>query len=393
MMNGRIIPIIGKPWKETFQGLESFCSHASNTWKSATQQSNPKSGSALIMVLAVVVMIAVLIAGFGADMKGELRGASSFYEETINYQLARSALALARVEIQRQNARLYADDYGNAYFIRSTEDYEEMIEELSIYRDGFETGRGMLSYKIIYKPHALDVNALTPEAWHRLLEIACEMEEGEERSELVDCAIDWIDTDTLQRASGAEEEFYQELDPPRHCKNNRLDQIEELLLVNGFTSEMLFGYDNPARLEDGMVVGGGLYRFFLGDNSPEAQASIQFIKEGIPPTEGQFEEVDEDDVEFREVEDLPSVLYLIAQGFVPEDTGLAEEDELVSTIYEDEEELEPAMASRHIMLLRLILPKGRGSYQIEDMMENIGSEMLERVLVYGVPGEEYAYGF
>lgn len=373
----------------------------SNAWKSAThssidptiQQSNAKSGSALIMVLAVGVILVVLIGGFGVDMKGELRGASSFYEETVNHQLARSALALARVEIQRKGARFYADDYGNAYFVSGTEDYEDMIEELSIYREGFELGRGMLSYKIIYKPNALNVNELTPEAWHRLLEVACEIEEGDERTELVDAAIDWIDTDTLQRASGAEEDFYQELDPPRHCKNGKLNQIEELLLVNGFTSEMLFGYDHPARIEDGMIVGGGLYRFFLGDNSPEAKAAVQFIQKGIPPAENQFEEVDEDDVEFREVEDLPSVLYLIAQGFVPEDTGLVEEEALASTVYEDEEETEPVIASRHIMLLRLVLPKGKDEYQIEDMMENIGSEMLERVLVYGVPEEEYEYGF
>jgi len=124
-----------------------------------------KSGSALIMVLAVTVMLTVLIAGFGIDTRNEIKAATSYYEEAINYQLARSALALARLEIQRKGAKLYADNYGNAYFVQTSKDsadYEEIIEELSEYRRGFQVGRGMLSYKIIYKPNALDFNELSP---------------------------------------------------------------------------------------------------------------------------------------------------------------------------------------------------------------------------------------
>ena len=41
-----------------------------------------------------------------------------------------------------------------------------------------------------------------PNAWHRLLEVACGIEEGEERNALVDAAMDWIDVDNLARANG-----------------------------------------------------------------------------------------------------------------------------------------------------------------------------------------------
>jgi hypothetical protein len=45
-----------------------------------------------------------------------------------------------------------------------------------------------------------------------------------------------------------------------------------------------------------------------------------------------------------------------------------------------------------MMLVRLVLPRNSNTYQVQDMMENIGSEILERILVYGVP-EEDGYGF
>jgi hypothetical protein len=342
---------------------------------------NRKSGSALIMVLAVAVILAVLIADFGAGMKSELKAAGGHYEEAMNFQLARSALALARMELARKNTSLYADEYGNAFFVTGDEDYESQIEELELYRDGYELGRGLASYRIIHKPSAMDPSKVSVNDWHRLLEVACGIEEGDERNELVDAFHDWIDTDNLTRASGAEEEFYESLEPPRHAKNAPLDSYEEILLVYGFTPEMLYGHGNPVREEDGILVGGGLLRYFIGDNSPEGHASRKYIIDGILPSD---EERDvEEEEEFRKVQNKPEHLYLVAQGFIPQDFGLENDD---FGLYKDEQQTEPVYLSRHIILLRLVLSKD--GYRIEDMLENAGAEAIERILAYGVPGEE-----
>ena len=198
-------------------------------------QPSSKDGSALLMVLAVVVVLAVLITTFGSNMKGEVKAASGHYEEALNAQLARSALALARMELNRKNTALYSDDYGNAFFIKTSEDYESEIEDMMRYRDGLELGRGIASYRLVHKPTALDPNEVTQNDWHRLLEVACGIEEGEERNALVDAFHDWIDPDDLTLANGAEEEVYQELDPPRHVKNAPVSSHEEILLIDGFT--------------------------------------------------------------------------------------------------------------------------------------------------------------
>ncbi len=344
---------------------------------------NKKSGSALIIVLSVAVVLALIVANFAADMKGELKAAGSNYEEAINAQLSRSALALARlVELGQDNAQLYANGYGDAYLISGTEDYESAIEELEIYRTGYELGRGMLSYQLVYKPSALDPGELGQNDWHRLLEIACDMEEGTDRSELVDCILDWIDADSNTRANGMEEDEYQALDTPRHVKNGALDSNEELMLVYGITPEMFYGIGYPARIEDGMVWGGGLQRYLIGDNSPEGEASAQYVLEGTYSADS---DVDEDEeLEFEKINTLPDTLYLIARGFAPEPT---EEDE--SIFFDSDETVTTNFLSQRILLVELKLGDDKNaSYELEDMIENASGDLIDRILTYGVPEED-----
>ncbi len=61
--------------------------------------------------------------------------------------------------------------------------------------------------------------------------------------DIADAIIDWIDTDETPRASGAESEYYQGLDPAYNAKNGRIDTIDELLFVRGVTPALLYGTD------------------------------------------------------------------------------------------------------------------------------------------------------
>ena len=348
-----------------------------------------RAGSALIMVLGVVALLALLIAGFGYELRGDLQAAGSFYEQAQNLQLARSALVLAELEVARKNAALYADPFGNACFVLDEENYESEIEELLLYRSGWEMGRGRLAYRLLIKPYALDLNELNEAEWGRLFEVACRLDEGDERDALVDAILDWLDGDDLPRELGAEEEFYQDLDPPRYVRNGEFESIEELLLVEGMSPDLLFGETHPVDIEEGMLFGGGLYRFLIGDNSPEAQASVKYIQRGILPSEDEDEEEDLEEGVFEKVDSRPSVLYLVAEGYVPK--GDADPvDLMLDTGAGDLPWEEADFVSRHIILARLVLPEQGDSteYSIEDFQENAAGELLEQVLAYGVPEED-----
>lgn len=55
--------------------------------------------------------------------------------------------------------------------------------------------------------------------------------------------VDWHDDNSDLTESGAEDENYQRLDPPRRCKNAPFESVDELRLVYGATLEMLYGED------------------------------------------------------------------------------------------------------------------------------------------------------
>lgn len=345
--------------------------------------SNSRSGSALLIVLGVLAVLSLLVAEFGRGLRADLRASGGFYEEAQNDQLARSALAAAKIELSK--ASMYADATGNVYFVTSDETYESEIADLAQYRQGMPLGRGMFSYRFVMKPYALDINELGADALGRLLEVSCGMEEGDERSALVDSILDWMDADSTQREFGAEEEFYQGLVPPRHCRNAPFETVEELLLVNGITPDTLFGYSHPVHIEDGLLLGGGLYRFLIGDNSPEAKTSVQYIQRGVLPAAGPAGSREDETADvYTKVKVLPPVLYLVAEGFVP---GPLEENK--ESVLNTEEPVSADTASRHMILVKLILPENSAkvSYTIKDFYENAAGELLENVLACGVPEE------
>jgi general secretion pathway protein K len=50
---------------------------------------------------------------------------------------------------------------------------------------------------------------------------------------------DWLDSDDLTSSGGAETPYYQTLKPPYRARNGKLATLTELLLVRGFTPEIV----------------------------------------------------------------------------------------------------------------------------------------------------------
>ncbi|HYK89572.1 MAG TPA: hypothetical protein VE398_12425 [Acidobacteriota bacterium] len=69
---------------------------------------------------------------------------------------------------------------------------------------------------------------------------------------ITDSVMDWKDADTAHRINGAEDDYYQSLNPPYKAKNGRFDTVEELLLVRGVTPDYFYGHSEKE--PDGSVV-------------------------------------------------------------------------------------------------------------------------------------------
>ena len=61
--------------------------------------------------------------------------------------------------------------------------------------------------------------------------------DGSEIPTISSSILDWIDPDDVTRINGAESDYYQTLDPPYYAKNKPIDDLSELLLIQGIRDD------------------------------------------------------------------------------------------------------------------------------------------------------------
>ncbi len=78
----------------------------------------------------------------------------------------------------------------------------------------------------------------------------------EEAESLLDALGDWIDQDDNEREQGAEEQYYRSLNPSYSCRNGQMTYPEEILLVKGMTSQIVYGDQDHEGIIDYITVMG-----------------------------------------------------------------------------------------------------------------------------------------
>jgi general secretion pathway protein K len=92
---------------------------------------------------------------------------------------------------------------------------------------------------------------------------------------IVDSILDWKDVDTGHRLNGAEDDYYQTLNPPYKAKNNRFDSVEELLLVRGVTPDYFYGHREKGQ-DGGIFYQYGLSRCFTVFSNVPMRVNINY---------------------------------------------------------------------------------------------------------------------
>lgn len=238
-----------------------FCSPASPG--AAGKHSN--AGSALVVVLWIVGLLAMLIASLAFDAHLEARLISYSRKKLKAGYLARSGLELAKMIWARDVAEEDAEDGDPSDRWRDP--------ALQLARGGTVTitealGAGTLTVQLQPEPARRDIRkiaelALTDEG--RAVEILERIFEvggiPEDRwPGLIDSFLDWIDPDDEPRLDGAEsEDYYLTLDPPYRARNHAaLGTVGELLLIKGFTRTIVYGgvLDEGFETDDPVIVRG-----------------------------------------------------------------------------------------------------------------------------------------
>jgi general secretion pathway protein K len=239
--------------------------------------SNSRTHSfALIIAMLAIFVLSVNAALLWYSMKVEMKLAQRSDSEPQLLWLGRSGVELARY-VLAEEANIPGEPYDalNQIWAGGPGGAGETNSPLSgISLDNYQIGKGSVSIKIIDLERYVNINTASPQLIQQTLTLMGV--DADDISVVSDSILDWIDTDDNPRLAGAENDYYQSLNPPYYCKDAPIDDISELLLIKGITPAMYNGGSDtnsqPASQKLGV------------ENSPFQSASYPFgLKDVFTP--------------------------------------------------------------------------------------------------------------
>lgn len=205
-----------------------------------TRPGATRQGSALIIVLWVIGMLAMFISNMAFDAHIEAKITSYYRKRHKAVHLAHSGVELAKLILNKSteidpnsDAEPPEDD---SWFM----DAKQLAQGNSLSAT-YPLGEGEIHINIVTEQARRNVNLLTrEEEWEPVLAVGDIPEEY--WPELIECFLDWTDSDEEERADGAEsEEYYETLEHPYRARNGALYSVDELVRIKGFTREIVYG--------------------------------------------------------------------------------------------------------------------------------------------------------
>jgi len=204
-----------------------------------------KKGIALVMVLWILAILMVIALSFSFSARVETHSTLSFKEEAEKKFLAEAGIERGIMEIFYRNA-----NKGQTIIL---EDLEIWKVDSTPYITQLDNG--FYTVSITNESGKVDINTAPDVILKNLLiNLGLELEEVDT---IVDSVMDWKDPDDLHRFHGAESDYYMSLPNPYNAKNAEFETLEELLMVKGMTSEILFGNKERRGLIDFLTVHSG----------------------------------------------------------------------------------------------------------------------------------------
>ena len=196
-----------------------------------------KRGSALVVVLWILMIIALIVGSFSFEMQLESRIITLQRKRFKADQLALAGVELAKSMIffkEEENTTgekiIYEDPFKN-----------EAIKIVDAIPVDFseEFGDGIVKLHIDYEKGRRNIAKMTAEDWKEIFEQAGIP--NTKYDEMIGCLDDWQDENDDHRINGAESDdpFYKKRG--YECKNAPVDTVDELLLIKNWGEEVLYG--------------------------------------------------------------------------------------------------------------------------------------------------------
>lgn len=195
----------------------------------------PKKGVALLMVIWILMLLTVIVTEFCYTMRSQTNITRNLKESTQAYYVAQAGInrAIAAV-IKDQMAPANNRSEEEA----ALDDDQSPEWRINTEMPPIEFGQGSFTVRIQNESGRVDLNRAGPKILRAVLK-GFDLDE-EHRDTIVDSILDWRDANDRHRPNGAEDKYYQSLDPPYACKDADFDSVAELLLVKGVTPEIFY---------------------------------------------------------------------------------------------------------------------------------------------------------
>jgi general secretion pathway protein K len=228
-------------------------------------------GIALILTITLIGLIVVMILQFSKSIRTSLYETTNFSDGIRLEEIAKSGFncALAVLYEDNNSVDTLQDDWATLgqYSSISTSLFDnagafqvkvvDLAGKIQVNRLVYQTGEHKGEYDLTQK------GILT-----RLLSNPPFSMDQDKINEIIDSVKDWIDEDSDQEMHGAENSYYQSLDHPYSCRNGPLESVDELLLVKGITSELLYGTNETPGLSNYLTVTKGDGRININTADP-----------------------------------------------------------------------------------------------------------------------------
>lgn len=208
-----------------------------------------RGGSALIVVLILIVMLSLAAYTFSETMIVENESSEFALRQAKARACAESGIEYAAVvlgqdEDPEQPLMLYHDPAQFAGVLVEDSSVAQarsrfsFVAPLNSDESGTRVRAGLIDESARLNLNAIVAFDLDEEPTAQMLMNVPGMTE-----EIADAILDWIDDDDEVRSYGAESSEYESLQPPYTARNGPLESLDELLLVRGVTPQLLYGED------------------------------------------------------------------------------------------------------------------------------------------------------
>ena len=212
--------------------------------KTRHPHSSPARAFALILVMSVIFVLTVIVAAFAYSMTVEMRLAQiSDYDDELEW-MGRSGMELANFALSVKCPEQRDIDALNQFWAGGTSPCTNDVPQFSL--KDFPLGHGKISVTITDMERKFDINLLAAgnapqmEILQKALAEAG-VTDPSQSSQIIDSIVDWRNPGAGMHMSGAKDEHYNHLDPPYNCRNGPIEDLSELLLIQGVTPEIYWG--------------------------------------------------------------------------------------------------------------------------------------------------------